>query len=133
MQDLDSYRVPNEEYWPYEARKAYERALIDEINLERLTAAERQEKLREVPKRVREKGNEMDKPPREKQRALDAQFWRDAREEIGYDSYLTQEGVSKFEAKAYEDGHAHGYPEVFSKLQDLDEFLCTVKDHFKRA
>ncbi len=130
LDDLDSYRVPSEEYWPYEAEKAYKQALIDQINSDRLTAAERDEKLKSVPAMVRAKRSEMDKRARERQLALDTKFWSDAREELGYPSYLTARGVEFLEAKAYEDGHAFGYSDVFGKLVDLDEFLRGVMDHF---
>lgn len=129
MDILDSYRVPNDEYWSYEAEKAYKRELIDQINSERLTAAEREKELKSVPALVRIKRAEMDKSANERQQVLDRKFWSDAREELGYPSYLTPKGVEFLEAKAYEDGHAHGYADIFSKLVDLDEFLREMRDH----
>lgn len=129
MDDLNSYRVPSDEYWSYADKQAYKQELINGINSARLTSAEREKELKQVPAMVRAKCAEMDKPARERQQMLERKFWSDAREELGYPSYLTPEGVEILEAKAYQDGHAYGYPEIFNHLSDLDEFLYKMRDY----
>lgn len=54
------------------------------------------------------------------------EFWKDAREELGYDKFLNADGVSCLESKAYEEGHSAGFSEVFLCLGDLTEFARQI-------
>lgn len=123
MKDFDYYRVPNGHYWDYESKTAFRKAFIDEINSTPLTAAEREKKLKEVPSLVREKDAEMNKPARDRQVILDAEFWADAREDCGYYSDAVWKIIC---SEAYDQGHAYGYSEIYSKLVDITEFVDKI-------
>ena len=126
MKDFDYYRVPNEHYWGYEAKKAFTEALKESINSTPLTAAEREEKLKEVPSLVREEEAKVNKTPRERQAALTEEFWDDARAELGDYPAAAWEIIR---SEAYEQGHAYGYSEVYSKLIDITSFVDRLRPH----
>ena len=108
---------------PYHDSFRIKKQLIDQINNEPLTVKEREEKLKEVTKEALTICKELNAPYHLEAQRLDMEFWDDARESLGYVDLLTAEGVQRLESKAYEDGHAYGYPSVYEKLQDLVEFL----------
>ncbi len=130
MKDWDYYRVPNEEYCSYEQEQEILKQLIEEINNTPLTALEREKRLKDVKRIVREKVAEIEAPAKEKQAKLTEEFWQDARDDLGYSDWLTPEGQSKLESKAYEEGHSSGYLEVYYKLTELSDFLSDMKNHF---
>lgn len=77
--------------------------------------------------------NEMNEPYHDERARLTAEFWDDARAELGYESFLAQEGVAALESKAYEDGHSAGFSEVFGCLSDLTEFARVIARNLKGA
>lgn len=127
MKSFDYYRVPNEEYWGYEAKEAFKKALKEEIDSTPLTAIERQEKLKEIPSLAREEEKKQNEAPRARQRELDAEFWADARAELGdYPDAVWAVICSE----AYDQGHAYGYSEVYGKLVDITNFVDKIRPHF---
>ena len=56
-------------------------------------------------------------------------FWNDARNDLGYDVFLDEEGMQIIEYKAWEDGHSYGYSEVFSRLKDLSDLVRRLHPH----
>ena len=128
MKDFDYYRVSNEEYWGYKAQKAFREALEAEINSTPLTAAERKEKLKEVPSLVREEADRQNEAPRARQSKLDSEFWADARDEL--DNDYPDAVWSAICAEAYDRGHAYGYSEIYSKLVDITDFVDKIQPHF---
>src|SRR5688500_9034239 len=60
----------------------------------------------------------------EHQRAIDEMFYIDICEDLGLDP--SKESSQKVFSKAYDDGHAYGYTEVYSKMVDLVEFVGEV-------
>lgn len=129
MKNFDDYRVSNEAYWGWEAKKAFREALEAEINSTPLTAHEREEKLKEVPKLVREKEAEMNKASRELQSKLDGEFWTDAREDLDSSRSYPDAVWSAICAEAYDRGHAYGYSEIYSKLVDITDFVDKIRPH----
>ena len=127
MKDFEYYRVPNDQYWGWEAKKAFREALEAEINSTPLTAHERTEKLKEVPSVVREKEAEMNKAARDRQSVLTDEFWADARAHLG--DGLNDAAWGVVCSEAYEQGHAYGYPEIFSKLVDITDFIDRLRPH----
>lgn len=121
--DWKYYREPaGIPYFGYEECKALTEQLTTEINNAPMTATERQTALAGVKKRVQDHAAEQNKPYMEAKAKLEEEFWADAREELGYTEFLSPEGVSALEYKAYEDGHSSGHPEVFCQLQGLVDF-----------
>lgn len=53
---------------------------------------------------------------------LQKEFFEDARKDLGYENWLTDEGISILEGKAWDDGHKDGYSEVYQQLKELLEF-----------
>jgi hypothetical protein len=132
MKNFDEYKVPNDEFWGYEAKASFKRDLIEEIDNTPLTSVERKKKLAAVNKIVADKRAAMDNAAHEKQRELSKMFWADADEELGYSSFLDEHGVRKLEALAYNDGHSHGFSEIYHMLSKYCEFLQDMRDHFKQ-
>jgi hypothetical protein len=123
MKNWEHYKEPKGiVYFGYHEEKAYKENLIAEINNKPLTADQREKELDAVKQQVREHVREQNKPYNIAKGALDQEFWADAKSELGYESFLTTAGVEFLESKAYEDGHAYGFPDIFSKLSDLVEF-----------
>ena len=130
MKNWDYYRAPNIEYFGYEQSKEYRDKLVYEIDNERLTAAERKIRLDAVKKLVRDHERHMNSPYDAELKRLKEEFWDDAREELGYCSWLTDDGVLSLENKAYEDGHGE-LSEFFRYLRELSEWLYEMKDKFR--
>lgn len=57
---------------------------------------------------------------------LDALFWSDMREEFGFKK--NDKFCEALMAKAWDDGHAYGYSEVYNKLLDLSELWSLYKN-----
>jgi len=119
----DYYRVSNEHYWGYKAREAFRTALKESINSTPLTAAEREEKLKEIPSLVREEEAKVNEAPRERQSQLTEEFWDDCRAELGDYPAAAWEIIR---SEAYEQGHSYGYSEVYSKLTDITSFVDRI-------
>lgn len=119
MKDWKYYSTPVFPYCGFKEEQEYREKIIAEINDVPMTASEREAALKEVTARVRKYRQEQNKPYKEAQAKLDQEFWQDARDELGYAEFLSAEGVSAIEAKAWEDGHISGYSEVYSHLADL--------------
>lgn len=133
MKDWDYYSKPKAAYFSFEEEKAYKQKLTDEINESKMTAAERTKALAELKGKVRQYETEYNKPYKEEQAKLTDEFWADAREELGYESFLDEDGVTALESKAYEDGHSSGYSEVFCVLGNLVEFAEAIVKGAKKG
>ena len=127
MKEFDYYSKNKEKYHDSFTIK---RQLTEQINNEPLTVAQREKKLESVSKEAIQIAKELNAPYFLEASRLDMEFWDDARESLEYKSLLTPAGVQKLESKAYEDGHAYGYAEVYSKLQDLVRFLEDIRTDF---
>lgn len=121
MKDFEYYSNPTAEYYPN--IKEYKQKMIDEINQSKMTAVERELALAELPKLVREHRIAVNKPYQEEKAKLTDEFWKDAREELGYEKILNKEGVQALESMAWEDEHAHGFASVFARLEELTDFV----------
>lgn len=120
MKDWEYYSSPKAEYFSFSDVK---REIKKQIDATPMTAEERRHAIADLGARARRIIDEKNKPYNEQQAALDAEFWRDAREEIGYGESLNEKQIGVIERKAWSDGHAHGYCEVFIHLQELSDFL----------
>lgn len=129
MKDFDYYSDRNVKA-EYPDRRGYKKKLIEEIDNTPMTTDQRTAAMSKVEQRVREWFNEAVKPYYKERNRLAEEFWKDAREELGYDQYLNDDGVRALEAKAWEDGHSAGFSEVFCHLQELESF---VEDIIKRG
>lgn len=125
MKPWNEYKVDTEKF-PYPSRREYRKKLQQELDEQPLTKAARQEAEKDLDRLSREWFNEAIKPHQAEDQRLTAMFWEDAREELGYRKYLNSAQIGALEAKAYEDGHAHGFSSIFEQLTDLDEFLTTI-------
>jgi hypothetical protein len=128
MKDFDYYRDVEAEYHDYFNIKNKMQA---ELNNTPLTVEERKKREAELGTLARAKAKELNATYHEERNKKTAEFWRDCREDLGYESYLYEEGVRILESKADEDGHSGGYSEVYSKLQELDGFIHEIRRHFK--
>jgi hypothetical protein len=123
MKSWEYYREPKGiKFYGFNEQKAYKDELIAQINDQPLTADQRTRELATVNRRATDHFKEKNKPYNVAKTALVNEFWVDARAELRYENFLTTEGVAFIELKAYEDGHAHGFGDIYSKLTDLVEF-----------
>lgn len=115
---------------PYPDKQEYRAKLLAEIDSQLMTAADRELARSFLSSRVDEWFRQEVKPYREAQSRLDAEFWRDCREDLGYDKFLNADGVAAVEGFAWEHGHSSGYSEVRAFLEqaaDLAEKV--IKSH----
>lgn len=123
MKDFSYYSAPKEvKYFGFEEEQAYAKSLRDEINNKPMTAKEREDALNDVKHRVRVYIQEKNLPYNNALYALEQEFWKDARAELGYGDFLNDTGISLLEQKAYQDGHSSGFCEIFYYLSDLVDF-----------
>lgn len=116
MREFEYYRT-NPVAYPNRSAKLQE--LRDEINSALLTARDRELKLEQINDLVQIWFRDAVKPHNNAEQALLQEFWSDCRTDIGYDKFLTDEGVAALEAAAWERGHASGFSEIYNELCDL--------------
>lgn len=133
MKDFDYYQNPDMPYFGYEERKQYEQNLRNQINETPMTAYERQEALDQSWKDTREYSNKQNAPYVKKQKDLEQEFWIDAREELGYDQFLSEKGCAILEQKGWEDGHSSGFSEIYGHLYDLTQFAREMIENQKES
>lgn len=125
--NYDKYKVDIEKY-PYPDKAEYKKKLLTELNSEHLTKAEYDTRYNKLYEPLNAWYKEQAEIYYSQENELRDLFWEDARQELGYDKYLTKNGVRILEEKAWADGHAHGYQEVFYHLVELDTFLINIKN-----
>lgn len=130
MKNWDYY-TPAPPAYGYHEETAYIAALRAEIHNTPMTTAEREAALAEVKNTAAKHKLEQLAPYQQERQHLIAEFWRDACDELGYDEFLTPEGVAILQSKAWEDGHSSGFSEVFWHLQDLTDFCRQIIKHTK--
>ncbi len=123
MKDWKYYSICQAEF---HSLSTLQSEMRNEINNQRLTLPEREAKFSAVKDKARETIKVRNKPYLEEQSRLKEEFWHDARVELAYTSLLNGEGTRLLEAKAWEDGHANGFSEVYSHLQDLSDFVVRI-------
>jgi hypothetical protein len=74
---------------------------------------------------VREEEAKVNKAPRERQSQLTEEFWVDCRADLG-DGY-NDATWSVMCSEAYDQGHAYGCPEIYSKLVDISSFVDRIR------
>jgi hypothetical protein len=132
MKPWEYYREPKDVvFFGFQEQNEFKEKLTKEINDKPMTADQRTAELAAVKRRTTDHFNEKNKPYNTAKTALTNEFWADARAELGYESFLTTQGVAFIELKAYEDGHSHGFSEIFSKLSDLVEFAEKIIQYRK--
>ena len=131
MKPFEDYSPKSRFFWGREV-ELYKQQLVNEINEAKMSAYERELALAEVPMRVSAYGTKKNKKFKEERARLTAEFWKDARAELGYDQMLTEEGCKSLEVDAFNRGHAHGFSEIFYELECLVELLEAIVPHVKR-
>lgn len=116
----------------YPDRLGYKKKLTSDINNEKLTHVEREEKLKAIPQLVNEWFTNAVKPYTDESRKKEAQFYLDASVMIGYCDWPL-EIKQKLQYQAYEDGHSAGYSEVFGYLQKYYEFVNDIRTYLGRG
>lgn len=114
----------------YPNKKEYLQSLIDKINADRMTAAEREAALEAAADsakawfklRLREYNDALVEKTKD--------FWKDCRQDMGYDKFLTENGCQLMEKLAWEKGHANGLSDVHNELCDLADLADELRYHF---
>ena len=123
MKDFDYYNKPTAEYPDI---NEYKREYRIAIEAAAMTTAERKEALDGISKKARAWFEKESKPYRDEQARLDSEFWDDCRKDLGYREFLSEKASDAVESKAWEDGHANGYSEVYCHLCDLVELARKI-------
>jgi len=123
---LKSFTYYNENKIPYPNKVKKREELKSVIDNTPMTREERAQADAQLDQQVREWFRESVKPYDAEEARLRSEFWQDCKDEIGY-GYLTPRGQLILESQAWEDGHAHGYESVFSRLIALEEFLNRIR------
>ncbi len=132
MKDWDYYQTPvGIDPFTYNDRNRYRKQLLDEINDEPLSAFVRNSRIKDLPNKVTAYAQERNRPYHAAVAALKEEFWTDCREELGYQKRLGPKAVATLEQKAWDDGHDLGYSEIFSKLEELVDFVNEMIDGLK--
>lgn len=124
MKDFEEYKTKLE----FPSSHAIEAELRQTIANTPMTEKQRVTALQKLPEAVRQKVNTAAIPYREDVARLEAQFWRDCREDIGYSEWLDGEGMEILERTA-------GYSvinqsETYSRLCDLAHLAERLKGHY---
>jgi hypothetical protein len=123
MKDFTYY---NNVKTPYPRRKDIIREIIaklDDVPLTKAGRIEREEMAAKEGELIfKEKLAEYNKESNN----LKEEFWKDCREEFGYDSFLSKRGCEILESKAWQEGRSCGYSEVYNCLCDLSDFVSEI-------
>ena len=99
------------------------RELRREIANKPMTESERETAINQSILRARGLAAEANAKHHDDQNRLTELFWHDCREDLGYDRFLTDDGIGTLEAEAWDRGHSAGYSEVYQCLIRLCEFV----------
>lgn len=127
MKDWSEYEV-NADKFPYPLPRNYEKQLQAELDEKPLSKAARVEAEKAIKPQARAWFAEQVKPYNQEKARLSTMFWEDAREDLGY-AHWNEGQINAVEGKAYDDGHAYGFSEIYSKLVDLVEFVKQFLSH----
>lgn len=126
MKDWKYYHVPvGFDKSTHVMREAYRKPLLAPIREMRLTESERIAAIAEVDKQVVAHFDELDRPYYDEKARLRDEFWRDAREELGYTKYLSENAVKLVETQA-EELTSESYRDIFASLYDTLEFVRAI-------
>ena len=128
MKDFDYYRTNKHEYHDTYFVKRNLKKELDQIPL---TVEDRKKREVEISSIAIAEAKKLNQPYHVEQQRLQAEFWADAREDIGYDKYLNEEGVNILESAAYDRGHSGGYADTFSVLEKLADLYERLRPHDK--
>lgn len=129
VKDFDEYRSKVE----YPDRSAIRDRITKDIDNQPMTKQERDVAYAGVARRVPEEFASAVQPYNTDSNRLQEEFWKDCRDDLGYDAWLIEKGIATLEAKAYEQGHSAGFSEVYGCLSDLSRFLDDIRVEFKGA
>ena len=130
MKNFDYYSKPHATYPNLRDIKAKLRELINETPM---TADQRDVAMGNLCDEGREEFNKQAMPYNVELAKLDAEFWDDAREDIGYDDFLTDKGVLMIQSEAYDRGHSRGFSCVFGELSKLACFAENIIKESKKS
>lgn len=116
---------------PYPDTASLKKQLAKDIDEAQLSTAERANLILHLNEFVKEKLKPEFDAYNAGQKAIDAEFWADARADLGHTDFLTVRGVGIVEAKAYELGHSSGYSEIYGCLIDVVDFVKRIKNEYK--
>ncbi len=128
---MKSWEYYNENPHAYPRSREFKDKLLADIANQRLTEAERQAALADVPRHVNERIKAAAAPYNAHAAKLEAEFWDDAREELGYEKFLLPAGVSALEYEAYQHGHSAGFCEIYGCLCDLSALAKVLVENKK--
>lgn len=102
----------------------YAQKIKSEIS-DTLTHRQYQDKLNEIDEWTKETYDRMRAEYYEEEAKMVEKFWQDVEKEAEISNYPL-ELRQVIRAKAWEDGHYAGFPEVYNKFQDVMEFVNKV-------
>lgn len=123
MKPWEEYQYNND---PYPSFQAIKRELLDEIDNTPMTKAQREEAGKAAVQKARDRCEEILAPIRKAEKELQATFWKDCREDLGYDKLMSADAVKVFEAFAEEEGHSNGFESIHNWLDRLTDLFKAI-------
>lgn len=123
--DFSKYenKVP---YVSIKVQANYLKSILKKIDNEKLTTKERIKKEKQADVKANQWAKEQNQKYNANSNKLEEQFWKDCREDIGYNEYLNEKGCKHLENIAWDRGHAYGYQEVYNCLVELEELIYDI-------
>lgn len=119
----NTVKYPNKSIWLLNRTKV--------INAYRMTETERTDALREARSDADEWFREEVKPYNNRANELISEFWRDVREDLGYDDFLNEQGCQSLEKQAWSDSHSGGFSDTYNAASNLCDFAREIVKHVK--
>ncbi len=129
MRDLDYYTIRN---WDLPNKRDLFQVKLRELDEIPMTKKEREDAEKQAQEEVNEIYLKERKKYQEAQNKLDAEFYIDCREDLGYDKFLNEEGCKALESYAYQEGHSGGCGEIYNQLSELTDLAQKLVDNRKK-
>lgn len=125
MKDFQYYQTSKIAYFSKEDQNRYKAELKAVIDNAPMTRAEYDSAIAKLDQDVKKMADEKRRQYRAEAVRLKQEFFKDAQKDLGYASFLDEDGVAELERLAWEEGHSNGFEEVYNKLEGLVDF-CRI-------
>jgi aspartokinase len=126
VKDFEYYQEPEVEYFTHADRRDMAAKLQQQIDNERMTLQERQEAVKAAQKEVEAAANAQNALYLARGEELQAEFWADAREELGYNKLFNEEGCKLLESAAWDKDRGYAFEDTFAGLKVQLDFVKQI-------
>lgn len=114
----------------YESKMSIRRRLMRELTLDGLNEDDRHDAILQAEEMAIKLAIESAAAHEKDQQRLDAEFWKDCRESIGYDSILTEKGCLALETHAKLLSHSEEFQDMYDVLVKIYKLVCDTRPEF---